>query len=94
MALVVAVVRVVAARWFLATAVLRGVVAKSMRLTTGYCMEAKGGAMLSGPGGDARANALIVQPAAWPLLWQKRRNHGSWPSVPRVKGRPRAMYVG
>ena len=43
--------------------------------------------MLSGPGGDARANAISrlatssvgAEPAAWPLLWRKRRNHGSWP---------------
>ena len=41
--------------------------------------------MLSGPGGDARGNAISrlatssvgAQPAAWPLLWRKRRNHGS-----------------
>ena len=44
--------------------------------------------MLSGPGGDARANAISrlatssvgAEPAAWPLLWRKRRNHGSWPN--------------
>ena len=38
-------------------------------------------------GGDARANAISrlatssvgAEPAAWPLLWRKRRNHGSWP---------------
>ena len=44
--------------------------------------------MLSGPGDDARANAISrlatssvgAEPAAWPLLWQKRRNHGSWPN--------------
>ena len=43
--------------------------------------------MLSGPGGDARANAINrlatstagAKPAAWPLLWRKRRNQGSWP---------------
>ena len=43
--------------------------------------------MLSGPGGDARANAISrhttslveAEPAAWPLLWRKWRNHGSWP---------------
>ena len=43
--------------------------------------------MQSGPGGDARANAISrlatlsvgAEPAAWPLLWRKRRNHGSWP---------------
>ena len=43
--------------------------------------------MLSGPGGDARANAISrlatssvgAELAAWPLLWRKRRNHGSWP---------------
>ena len=43
--------------------------------------------MLSGPGGDARANAISrlatsspgVEPAAWPLPWRKRRDHGSWP---------------
>ena len=42
--------------------------------------------MLSGLGGDARVNALSrlatssvgAEPAAWPLLWRKRRNHGSW----------------
>ena len=42
--------------------------------------------MLSCPWGDARANAISrlatsslgAEPAAWPL-WQKRRNHGSWP---------------
>ena len=41
--------------------------------------------MLSGLGGDARANAISrlaatsvgAKPAAWPLLWRKRRNHGS-----------------
>ena len=44
--------------------------------------------MLSGPGGDARANAISrlatssvgAKPAAWPLLWRKRRNHRSWPN--------------
>ena len=44
--------------------------------------------MLSGPGGDARANAISriatwsvgAEPAAWLLLWRKRRNHGSWPN--------------
>ena len=43
--------------------------------------------MLSGLGGDARAIAIIrlatswigAEPAAWPLLRRKRRNHGSWP---------------
>ena len=43
--------------------------------------------MLSCPEGDARANAISrlatssvgAEPAAWPLLWQKRRNHGRWP---------------
>ena len=43
--------------------------------------------MLSGPGVGARANAISrlatssvgAEPAAWQLLWQKRRNHGSWP---------------
>ena len=36
--------------------------------------------MLSGPGGDARATSSVgAEPAAWPLLWRKRRNHGSWP---------------
>ena len=43
--------------------------------------------MLSGPGGDARANAISrlatssvgAEPAAWPLLWRKWRNHRSWP---------------
>ena len=43
--------------------------------------------MHSGPGGDARANAISrlatssvgAEPAAWPLLWQRRRNHVSWP---------------
>ena len=43
--------------------------------------------MQSGPGGDARANAISrlgtlsigAEPAALPLLWRKRRNHGSWP---------------
>ena len=43
--------------------------------------------MLSGPGGDARANAINrlatssvgAEHAAWPLLWRTRRNHGSWP---------------
>ena len=42
--------------------------------------------MLSGLGGDARANAISrlatlsvgPEPAAWPPLWRKRRNHGSW----------------
>ena len=44
--------------------------------------------MLSGPGGDARANAIsrlatssvAAEPAARRLLWRKRRNHGSWPN--------------
>ena len=44
--------------------------------------------MLSGPGGDARANAISrlatssvrAEPAAWPLQWRKRRNHRSWPN--------------
>ena len=44
--------------------------------------------MLSGPGGDARANAISrlatlsvgAKPAAWPLLWRKRRNDGRWPN--------------
>ena len=44
--------------------------------------------MLSGLGGDARANAISrlatssmgAEPAAWPLLWRKRRNHGCWPN--------------
>ena len=44
--------------------------------------------MLSGPGGDTRANAISrlatssvgPEPAAWPLLWRKRRNHGSGPN--------------
>ena len=43
--------------------------------------------MQSGPGGDARTNAISrlatssvgAEPAAWPLLWRKRRDHGSWP---------------
>ena len=43
--------------------------------------------MLSGPGGDAQANAISrpatssvgAKPVAWPLLWRKRRNHGCWP---------------
>ena len=43
--------------------------------------------MLSGPGADARANAISrlatssvgAEPAAWLLLWRKRRNHGSLP---------------
>ena len=43
--------------------------------------------MLSGPGRDARANAISrlatssvrAEPATWPLLWRQRRNHGSWP---------------
>ena len=43
--------------------------------------------MLSGPGGDARANAISrlatssvgAEPAAWPLLCWKRCNHGRWP---------------
>ena len=45
------------------------------------------GDMQSGPGGDVRANAIGrfatssvgAKPAAWPLLWRKRRNHRSWP---------------
>ena len=45
------------------------------------------GDVQSGPRGDARANAISrlatslvgAEPAAWPLLWRKRRNHGSWP---------------
>ena len=44
--------------------------------------------MLSGPGGDARANAISrlatssveAEPAAWPLLWRKWRDHESWPN--------------
>ena len=44
--------------------------------------------MLSGPGGVARANAISrlatssvgAEPAPWPLLCRKRRNHGSWPN--------------
>ena len=44
--------------------------------------------MLSGPGADARANAISrlatslvgAEPVAWPLLSRKRRNHGSWPN--------------
>ena len=44
--------------------------------------------MLSGPGGGARAHAISrlttssvgAEPAAWPLQWRKRRNHGSWPN--------------
>ena len=44
--------------------------------------------MLSGPGCDARANAINrlatswvgAEPAAWPLLWRKWRNNGSWPN--------------
>ena len=43
--------------------------------------------MLSGLGVDTRTNAtsrlpkssMGAEPAAWPLLWRKRRNHGSWP---------------
>ena len=43
--------------------------------------------MVSGLGGDARANAIDrlatssveAEPAAWLLLWRKWRNHGSWP---------------
>ena len=43
--------------------------------------------MLSGPGGGARAKSISrlatssveAEPAAWPLLLRKRRNHGSWP---------------
>ena len=43
--------------------------------------------MLSGPGGGVQANAISrlamssvgAEFAAWPLLWRKRRNHGSWP---------------
>ena len=42
--------------------------------------------MLSGPGRDARTNAISrlatlsvgAEPAAWRLLWRKRRKHGSW----------------
>ena len=44
--------------------------------------------MLSGPGSDARAKAISrlatssvgAEPAAWPVRWRKRRNHGSWPN--------------
>ena len=44
--------------------------------------------MLSGSKGDAPANAISglatssvgAEPAAWLLLWRKRRNHGSWPN--------------
>ena len=85
----------------MATAVLRGVVAKSMR-SPHHCnglplggaspvskrRGGRGSGMLSGPRGDARANAISrlatssvgAEPAAWPLLWRKRRNHGSWPN--------------
>ena len=43
--------------------------------------------MLSDPGGGARAIAISrlatssvgAEPAAWPLLWRKRRNHKSSP---------------
>ena len=43
--------------------------------------------MLSGPRGDARAKDISrlamlsvgAEPAAWPLLWRKGRNHGSRP---------------
>ena len=24
-------------------------------------------------------SSVAAEPAAWPLLWRKRRNHGSWP---------------
>ena len=45
--------------------------------------------MLSGPGGDTRAYAISrlakssvgAKPAACPLLWRRRRNHGSWPII-------------
>ena len=60
--------------------------------------------MLSGRGGDARANAISrlatssvgAEPAAWPLLWRKRRDHGSWPNSAGKGSRvgARAMYVG
>ena len=61
--------------------------------------------MVSGPGGDARANALSrlatssvgAEPAAWPLLWRRRRNHGSWPisaGKVRVKGRRQGNVCG
>ena len=84
----------------MATAVLRGVVVKSMQSPhhcnglplggaspVGWRRGGQGSGMLSGPGGDARANAISrlatssvgAEPAAWPLLWRKRRNHGSWP---------------
>ena len=44
--------------------------------------------MLRCPGGDTRANAISrfatssvgAEPAAWLLLWRKRRNQGSWPN--------------
>ena len=44
--------------------------------------------MLTGPGDDARTNPISrlatssvgAEPAAWPLLWRKRRNHGRWPN--------------
>ena len=59
--------------------------------------------MLSGPGGDARANAISrlatssvgAEPAAWLLLWRKRRNHGTCQSVQvRVKGRRQGNVCG
>ena len=56
--------------------------------------------MLSGPGGGARGNAISrlatssvgAEPAAWPLLWRKRRNHGR--TLVRVKGRRQGKVCG
>ena len=53
----------------------------------GYRRGERRSGMLSGPGGDEGANAISrlgtssvgAEPAAWPLLWRKSRNHGSWP---------------
>ena len=57
--------------------------------------------MLSGPGGDARAYAISrlatssvgAEPAAWPLLWRKRRNHGSW-QISAGKGQGQSKVCG
>ena len=58
--------------------------------------------MQSGSGGDTRANAISrlakssvgAEPAAWPLLWRRRRNHRSWPVSVRVKGRRQGNICG
>ena len=59
--------------------------------------------MLSGPGGDARANAISrlatssvgAEPAAWPLLRRRSATTGGGQSVQvRVKGRRQGNVCG